>query len=253
MIEKLLLLRITLPNTEDPAGTGKKRDSIDEIRELITQKLQKASATEGGVDLSDELGKLTMLQERVAQFVKQSEEGERTVTKKLQTWATTTGLEQIEEEDPAETAHDPKAVQSATQAFGKCVHKAAQKDKPVPKQKPEPTSKPLAVQVEKKDQKRILAMAGGNMHRGSEIFGPILSAIEASGIAENNDTADHPSLMGTIENLNVELGNLSLSEDVALSPDNPRPRLDEGPSKAMKELEELKNKIRSRRSKTAGE
>lgn len=87
-----------------------------------------------------------------------------------------------------------------------------------------------------------------NLHIGTDIFGPILPTIEASMIIQNND--ENPSLLGTIANLNEELGNMSEGENIVPSPGNavsaPK-KSGKLPTNAMKELEELKARIMSRR------
>ncbi len=172
---------------------------------------------------------------RAAFATPKEENGDDLATRsKMQTWAVTSGLERIDEElgEAADTFQDLKA--------GTIL-----KHQGIPAE-----SRPLIPQAELK------LPATANLHRGSEIFGPILAAIEASNIVENADGVEHSSLMKTIENLNVELGNLSLSEDVLLnsSPDKvphnvvmqaKEPKLNT--NAAMRELEELKNRIRNRR------
>jgi len=94
----------------------------------------------------------------------------------------------------------------------------------------------------------VIKKVNTNLHNGADIFGPILPTIEASVIVQNSD--EHPSLLGTIANLNEELANISESENIKSSPGNiisvPK-KSSKFPTNAMKELEELKARIMNRR------
>ena len=85
------------------------------------------------------------------------------------------------------------------------------------------------------------------LHMGDEIFGSIMPTINASMIIANNE--DHPSLLGTLTNINDELGEMSEGENIINSPEAAAmiPKKSNKFPNAMKELEELKARIMSRR------
>lgn len=82
-----------------------------------------------------------------------------------------------------------------------------------------------------------------NLHKGSEVFGPVLPEITVSEIA--NDIEDRSSLLRTIKNLNEEFDELG-EDNIVLSPEgvSALPRRCPGmPTNALKDLEELKARL----------
>eukprot|EP00826_Nyctotherus_ovalis_P050458 TRINITY_DN6181_c0_g2_i3.p1 TRINITY_DN6181_c0_g2~~TRINITY_DN6181_c0_g2_i3.p1 ORF type:complete len:413 (+),score=123.88 TRINITY_DN6181_c0_g2_i3:108-1346(+) len=90
-----------------------------------------------------------------------------------------------------------------------------------------------------------------NLHKGSEVFGPVLPEITVSEIA--NDVEDRSSLLRTIKNLNEEFDELG-EDNIALSPEGvcALPRRCPGiPANALKDLEELKVRLALNKKKFA--
>jgi len=269
-IEKLFILQFSPPPSENTTFSRKK-DPLEETRDQILANLAKVNSIEGGVNLSEELNKLSALQEKVAMYTaaNNTQDAQKIIAEKtdkipskLQTWATN-GLEEIQEEiwEPTETLTNHKAIGKNTEKSTRDNTNAVPSERNMPemqnfnkiksptKQCANKENKVPPVKIERKNT--VLSQV--NTHKGSEIFGPVLSAIEASGIVENPDVGDHASLLKTLENLNMELGNLSLTEDAMLSPVEKcvikKDSQYNQQSNAMKELEEIKARILNRKVK----